>query len=148
MQGGIDPGIIGLCRRDVAIVVEWRDLWPGNMTPSSPGGSGSIFEPQPVSDWPAGLGSFFNMRVGVYPGAMVFRAPVVGIVGVWRIAKSEDRALSRRMRQDWGVPRNGNIRRACRGPNPSQSMIEPVRLGFPHRAGRYGLGGTRFSSPG
>ena len=42
--------------RVVGVVEIWRDFLSGHKKKSSPGGAGFIFEPQPISDRPAGLG--------------------------------------------------------------------------------------------
>ena len=98
------------------------------------GGAGFTFEPQPISDRPAGL--VFPHRAGNFDGGYNrFRHLVVGFVDVRRDFCSGDVTLS------------------FLGGANSIFVAQPINdrtagLGFPHRAGRFRPGGSPFPSSG
>ena len=116
----------------VGFVDVWRDFRPGIL--ASPGGTGFIFGPQPISDRPMGLG--FPHRAGrCRPGEARFRPLVVPEGSVCRGFGSEDGNLS-------SSGSAGFIFEA------QPISDHQVGLGFPHCEGRCRPEGSFFSSPG
>ena len=74
LRGGIDPGDLRFRTRVVGAVDVWKDFSSGDGNPSSPGCAGSMYDPQPVSNRPVGLG--FPHRAGRFrPGESPSSSP-------------------------------------------------------------------------
>ena len=94
-----------------------------------------LHEPQPSSNQPVGF-VFHTVRRGFDPGDHRFRHRCVGVAGAWKDFSSGDRTLS------------SSIFPRCRWLHDPQPISnQPVRLGFPHRAGRYRPWDHPFLSP-
>ena len=74
VRGGFDPRDHRFRPLVVGLVDVWRDFWYGDRTLSSPRGASFIFEPQPISDRPAGLG-FLHCAGRFRPGRSPFSSP-------------------------------------------------------------------------
>ena len=97
-----------------------------------PRGALALYDPQPISDRPVGLG--FPHRAGRFrPGGSPLSSPGC------RSCKGIERFLIR----EWNSP-------GCAGfmHDPKPVSDRPVRLGFLHRAGRYRPEESAFMSPG
>ena len=146
VRGGIDPGELCFRPQAVGIVDLWIDFRSGVGVLSSPGDAGKIFESQPISDRPLGLG--FLCRAGWYrPGESFVSTP--GCLSCRDTEGFPNRG--------WGPPSPGAVglggslkgRLFARPPRTEPQGIRditrsPVRFGFSHSAGRYRPGGTRF----
>ena len=97
LRGGIDPGDLRFHPR-VGVVEIWQDFLPVDGILSLPGAAGprrwpegqlspragsTLYEPQPISIDPVGLG--FPHPSGLYrPGGSAVRPRVVGVVEIWK----------------------------------------------------------------
>ena len=105
-----------------------------------------LHEPQPVSNYPVGLG-FPHLAGRCRPGGYAFTS-----LDCWSCRDMEGFPI-----QEWELilacgGTSGLARRATLAARwlhePQPISNHPVGLGFSHRAGRYRPGGSLFSSPG
>ena len=81
LRGGIDPGDLHVRLRVVGVVNVWKDYNAGMRTYPHRGALTLMYDPQPISDRPVGLG--FPHRAGRFrPGGSPFSPQVVGVVKV------------------------------------------------------------------